>query len=630
MLTRTAMRLIPWLRCMAVLLLAVPALAATDTQRVVTTQVRAELVAHAPQGVVPGGTLKLGLLIDHQPQWHTYWKNPGDSGLPTSLRWTLPDGVTAGDIEWPTPSKLPLGPLLNYGYEDRLLLPVTVQVPADFRGDELDVSLQADWLVCKDVCIPEQGEFRLRVPARAATATHGADFAAAQAAQPRPLPQAQGLATVSEGALELQVTGLPAAWQGLAVAFFPETPGVIQNAAVPVTRWEGATWHAQVPLDPQRSEGPQAMPAVFTTPSEAAGVSLTLSVQGSWPAIGTLPPLPAVEPPLPTAAPLPPASTLGLPLAIGFALIGGLLLNLMPCVFPVLSLKVLGFARHGAQRGHLLAGGLAYTAGVVLSFMALATLLLALRAGGEQLGWGFQLQSPWVVAALAALFTLIGLNLAGMFELGSLLPDRLATLQVRHPLVDSALTGVLAVAVAAPCTAPFMGASLGLAVTLPGAQALTVFAALGLGMALPYLAASAWPAAARALPRPGPWMADLQGPDGVPDVRHRGLAGLGAGAAGRHRRRGRAAGPAGGTGLRGLGAGRARAPVPHPGDARRGRGCPAGGRTASGQRRPCARTRWPPRPGPAPRPGSPGRPSAWPTPWPPGGRCSSTSPPPGA
>jgi len=202
---------------------------------------------------------------------------------------------------------------------------------------------------------------------------------------------------------------------------------------------------------------------------------------------------------------------MGLPLAMGLAMLGGLLLNLMPCVFPVLSLKVLGFARHAGERGALLAGGLAYTVGVVLSFVALAGLMLALRAGGEQLGWGFQLQSPLVVAGLAALFTLIGLNLAGVFEVGNLLPDRLATMQLRHPLVDSALTGVLAVAVAAPCTAPFMGASLGFAVTLPAAQALAVFAALGLGMALPYLLASAWPALARALPRPGAWMATFKG-----------------------------------------------------------------------------------------------------------------------
>jgi thiol:disulfide interchange protein DsbD len=172
----------------------------------------------------------------------------------------------------------------------------------------------------------------------------------------------------------------------------------------------------------------------------------------------------------------------------------------------VLSLKVLGFAGHADDRAKLLASGLAYTAGVVLSFVALAGLLLALRAGGEQLGWGFQLQSPAVIAGLAALFTLIGLNLAGAFEIGAVLPGSWMSARARHPLIDSLLTGVLAVAVASPCTAPFMGASLGAAVTLPVAQALSVFACVGLGMALPYLLASAWPALARALPRPGIWM----------------------------------------------------------------------------------------------------------------------------
>jgi len=500
------------LQTLIVALVTLPSLAwsAPPGAEVRTPQVRAELVAQAPEGVAPGKPLMLGLLIEHQPGWHTYWKNPGDSGLPTRLTWKLPEGVTAGPIEWPTPGKLPLGPLLNYGYDGRLLLPVSVQVPANFAAESLDVKLSAEWLVCKDVCIPEQGEFQIQIPARAATAAHAQLFADASAARPRPLASAEGTATVSATWLDLRVTGLPAEWRGRPVAFFPETPGVIQNAAEPQAHWEGPVWFARVLLDPQRSESPTSLPAVFTTSGETAGASLPLTVQGAWPAIGAASPLPAVQPGE-TLPPVDPAPPMGLPLAILFAVLGGMLLNLMPCVFPVLSLKVIGFARHSAQRGQLLAGGLAYTAGVVLSFVALAALMLALRAGGEQLGWGFQLQSPWVVSALAALFTLIGLNLAGLFEIGSLLPDRLATLQARHPMVDSALTGVLAVAVAAPCTAPLMGASLGLAVTLPEPQALTIFAALGLGMALPYLAASAWPALARALPRPGPWMVTFKG-----------------------------------------------------------------------------------------------------------------------
>ncbi len=488
--------------------------AAAQNAVVTTPQVKAELVAHAPEGVTPGKPMWLGLKIQHAPHWHTYWKNPGDSGLPTTMEWQLPAGVQAGAIEWPTPAKLPLGPLLNFGYEGTLLLPVPVTVPAGFQGDTLEVKLRADWLVCKDVCIPEGGDFTLRVPAQAATAGHAALFEATRAAVPQPVSGSQASARIEQGALVLQVSGLPAAWRGKAIAYFPETTGVIQNAAKPEEKWEGGTWTARVPLDPQRTESPTTMPSVLVAAGVATGVQVQVTVQGAWPAAAaapaTLPPLVDAAPGAATAGGAPAVAATSLGWALLLALLGGALLNLMPCVFPVLSLKVMGFASHAQDRRALLAGGLAYTAGVVLSFVALAGLLLALRAGGEQLGWGFQLQSPAVVAALAALFTLIGLNLAGVFEFGSVLPSSLAAARARHPVVDSALTGVLAVAVASPCTAPFMGASLGLAVTLPTVQALSVFAALGLGMALPYLAASAWPRVAQMLPRPGVWMSHFK------------------------------------------------------------------------------------------------------------------------
>ncbi len=497
------------------LFLALTVLAGADAARssgpvVTTPQVRAELVAHAPEGVLPGKPLWLGLKIEHKREWHTYWKNPGDSGLPTKLNFTLPEGLQAGPVQWPTPSRLPTGPLMNYGYADTLLLPVPVTVPAGFGAESLDVKLQAEWLVCRDVCIPEGGEFSLRLPARAATAGHAALFASAQAAVPQAAVGAQATAAIEDGALAVRVLGLPAAWRGQTLQFFPETTGVINNAAVPVASWQGDAWSARVPLDPQRTDSPVAMPVVLTAPGQAAGLLVQVAVTTPWPALAA-PAVAgneaAVQPPV--AAP-PPASGWSLGLALLAALAGGALLNLMPCVFPVLSLKVLGFSHHAHDRRALLLGGLAYTAGVVLSFVSLAALLLSLRAGGEQLGWGFQLQSPAVVAALAALFTLIGLNLAGVFEIGSVLPSSLAAARARHPMVDALLTGVLAVAVASPCTAPFMGASLGLAVTLPTVQALAVFAALGLGMALPYLAASAWPALARLLPRPGVWMAHFK------------------------------------------------------------------------------------------------------------------------
>jgi len=471
---------------------------------VTTPQVRAELVAHAPDGVTAGKPLWLALKIDHQPHWHTYWKNPGDSGLPTTLQWTLPAGAVAGDIQWPTPGRLPIGPLMNYGYEGTLLLPVAVTVPAGFNAETLAVKLRAEWLVCKDVCIPESGEFELQLPAQAATAGHAALFEATRAALPQPVTGALASAAVEGQALVVRVAGLPTAWLGKTLGFLPETTGVIHNAAVPASSWKDGVWTARVALDPQRSESPSAMPVVLTTAAQPAGLQVQIAVTTPWPAAA---PPPAPLPSLGDAQVVsPPAADLSLALALVLALAGGALLNLMPCVFAVLSLKVLGFAAHANDRRGMLAGGLAYTAGVVLSFVALAALLLALRAGGEQLGWGFQLQSPAVVAMLAALFTLIGLNLAGVFEFGSVLPSSWAAARARHPVVDSFLTGVLAVAVASPCTAPFMGASLGAAVALPSAQGLAVFAALGLGMALPYLLASAWPAAARLLPQPGVWM----------------------------------------------------------------------------------------------------------------------------
>jgi thiol:disulfide interchange protein DsbD len=474
-----------------------PAWAAAQSTVVTTEHVHAELLAHAPEGVAPGKPLWLGLFIDHQPKWHTYWKNPGDSGLPTTFKWTLPEGVQAGPIAWPVPLPLPFGPLMNHGYDGQVLLPVAVTL-APGSGD-VEVALRADWLVCKDVCIPESGEFRLRLPAGAVIDGQAKRFEAARAEAPVEPPGAKGSARVDGEVLAVEVDGLPAAAHGRTLRFFPELGGVVDPAAPVEQRWDGARWSARVPLSPQRSESPEALAIVLADAARPGGWRVEVPVAGPWPGPGT--PAPVPEPVLVSE---PPAS---LAASMGLALLGGLLLNLMPCVFPILSLKVLGFAKAGQDRRGLAAQGLAYTAGVVVSFLALAGLLLALRAGGEALGWGFQLQSPLFVAGLAVVFTLIGLNLAGVFEFGSVLPGRLAALRLHHPLADQALTGVLAVAVASPCTAPFMGVALGAALTLPTAEALAVFAALGLGMALPYLAASLVPAVARALPRPGVWMA---------------------------------------------------------------------------------------------------------------------------
>nr|WP_235965252.1 thioredoxin family protein [Caenimonas soli] len=496
---------------MAAFLLPCAAGAQMGAKSVVTTErVRAELMAHAPEGVEPGKPVWVGLQLAHQPEWHTYWKNSGDSGLPTQLQWTLPPGVLAGDIAWPVPKKIPIGTLANYGYEGTVLLPVPLTITPDFKpsllGGDMEVKLKASWLVCKKECIPEEGEFALKIPARSTTALNGPAFQAAFDTQPQPLAGASK-AQIEGNALRISVAGLPAALLGKTLELFPETGEVIENAAQWTQAWQGDTWTAQVPVSPQRSQSPAVIPMVLASGTQ--GWRTEAKVLGQWPAVAVAAAAgisPALEAALRTNAAAVPAPSLTFAAALLGALFGGLLLNLMPCVFPILAIKVVGFTRHADdRRGHRLSG-LAYTAGVVVSFAALGALMLALRAAGEQLGWGFQLQSPAVVAALAALFTLIGLNLAGLFEFGAFLPSNLASLEVRHPVVNAFLSGVLAVAIASPCTAPFMGASLGFAIGLPAVQALLVFAAIGIGMALPYLAASWVPAIARLLPRPGAWM----------------------------------------------------------------------------------------------------------------------------
>lgn len=500
-----------------------------------TEQVRAELIALAPDGVGVGKTVWAGLQITHKPEWHTYWRNPGDSGLPTELRWTLPAGIAAGEIAWPTPKKIAIGTLANFGFEGTVLLPVQLTVDKGFaplEGDTLSLKLHASWLVCQLECIPQEGDFALNVPVRTSTALHSGAFSEAWAKAPKPL-QGTSSARLDGNALVVNVSGLPAAWVGKSLNLVPETPEILESAKVPTSldpgvradpstsgapatgtqAWSNGAapvWTARIPLSTLRTESPAAVALVLARDGQSLRAETPVS--GTWPPV-TAPSAVGISPALQAAldanAPVTAPSRNWL-FALLSALLGGLILNLMPCVFPVLAIKVLAFAKQSDNRAAHRAQGLAYTAGVVVSFMALGGLMLALRAGGEQLGWGFQLQSPGVVAALAVLFTLLGLNLMGLLQIGNLLPGNLAAMQLRHPVGDAFLSGVLAVAIASPCTAPFMGASLGYAISLPAAQAMGIFAALGLGLALPYLAASWVPAVGRGIPRPGAWMDTLR------------------------------------------------------------------------------------------------------------------------
>ncbi len=476
---------------------------------VVTDQVRAELLVHAPQGLAPGVPAWVGLRLTHQPHWHTYWRNPGDSGLPTELNWTLPAGVQVGAVNWPVPQRLAVGSLINHGYEGTVLL----TAPLTFKSaptQDVTLQLQASWLVCRQECIPQEGQFSLTVPAMG-SAAYAAEFELARLAQPRTL-EGTAVTSINDNTLSLSLNQLPAAWVGRELWAVPEQSDITQAAAPMNGRWQGNTWQISLPLSDLRSTSPTELtwlisPLQSQTPQ---GVLVNTTVQGSWPALRSTGVSPALQAALDANLQPPEVTPVSYLLALLGALLGGLILNLMPCVFPVLAIKVLGFAQHAQDRRAHRLSGLAYTAGVVLSFLGLGLVLLVLRAAGDNLGWGFQLQNPWVVSALAALFTLLALNLAGLFEFGNLLPSGLASLQAKHPVVDALFSGVLAVLVASPCTAPFMGASLGLAVTLPDGQALLIFAAMGVGLALPYLLASWVPAFARALPRPGAWMALLR------------------------------------------------------------------------------------------------------------------------
>jgi len=491
----------------------------SQSEVVNTPQVRAELVAHAPNGVQAGQTLWVGLQLQHQPEWHTYWRNPGDSGLPTQLEWHLPAGVQASPIAWPLPSKLRAGSLTNYGFDKTVLLAVPLSVSHAFKANtHLDIQLHANWLVCRLECIPQEGDFQIRIPTQTSHAPLAAVFETLMAQQPKSVAltttEAQFEAQGKTQFISLRIGGLPSALQDHRLAIFPAAPEILESATeqhpLATQSWQGSDWTAKLPLSTLRQSSPQSLSLLLVDSQgdQRQGVDIHIPITRAWP---VAPDGPVADTPMTTLPPQ--AAEVGVwafVLALAGAFVGGLILNLMPCVLPILAIKVLSFAQHSRQhRAHRIAG-LAYTSGVVLSFLLLGAGVLALRSAGEQLGWGFQLQSPMVVSALAVLFTLIALNLWGLFELGQVLPSSWLTFQARHPVSDAFLSGVLAVAVASPCTAPFMGASLGLAMTLPAPQALAIFAAMGLGLALPYLLASAWPAVARRLPHPGPWMVMLR------------------------------------------------------------------------------------------------------------------------
>jgi thiol:disulfide interchange protein/DsbC/DsbD-like thiol-disulfide interchange protein len=489
-----------------------PTAAAAGPQR--TVRIEAELVAMSAWAA-PGSTAIVAIRQQIEPGWHTYWRNPGDSGGPTTLDWTLPGGVVAGDILWPVPERQRLADLMNYGYSDRVFLPVPIEIPADTQpGTTLPLSVDALFLVCSDeMCVPDELTLRLDLPVRAGAAPldprWGADIQAVVEGAPRPAG-IEARATLTGQTLTLTATGGPlSGMESERAWFFPFDTGVIQHAATqPGERGpDGVTLNLQI--------GGALRTGGLTGP--VGGVLVTDA--GAWEI---------------TAEPGPPLAGAGgggaLDLSEGtagdtatdwavfaqaaaFALIGGLILNLMPCVFPVLAMKAASLARTAHDARAARRDGIAFTAGVLVTFLILAGVLLGLRAAGEAVGWGFQLQSTPVTAGLALLMLAVALNLSGVFQIGAGLQSAAGSgpLSRRSGGVGSFFTGVLAVVVAAPCTAPFMAFALGAALVMPTHLALIVFLMLGLGLALPYLAVSLSPGLLARLPRPGAWMDRLKG-----------------------------------------------------------------------------------------------------------------------
>ncbi|WP_183254042.1 protein-disulfide reductase DsbD family protein [Brevundimonas basaltis] len=465
----------------------------------------------------PGSTAIVAVRQDIEPDWHTYWRNPGDSGGATTLTWTLPGGVRAGDIVWPLPERQRLAGLMNYGYSGEVYLPVPVEIPASARaGATLSLTVKALFLVCSaEMCVPDELTLSLDLPVRDGAAPldprHGAAIQSILETAPRPAG-IEARTALENGVLTLSATGGPLAGSDPGPSyFFPFEGGVIEHPAPQSGAWgpEGLTLRTQAGGE-LRSTGLQGPISGVLVTARGAWEITAEPGPGLPGSAGSGDLAPADDGPAETG-PSEGVSLAGFAQAALFALFGGLILNLMPCVFPILAMKAAALTKSAHDPAHARRDGLAFLAGVLTTFLLLAGLLLALRAAGEAVGWGFQLQSAPVTAGLALLMLAVALNLSGVFHVGAGLQGAGSGPLARLPGgLGAFFTGALAVVVAAPCTAPFMAFALGAALLMPWPMALAVFLMLGLGLALPFLIVSLTPGLLSRLPRPGPWMERLK------------------------------------------------------------------------------------------------------------------------
>jgi thiol:disulfide interchange protein/DsbC/DsbD-like thiol-disulfide interchange protein len=482
---------------------------------VTTDNVKARLVSEV-NAIGPGQAFWVALEFDIRDGWHTYWRNPGDSGEPTKLAWQLPPGFTAGDIVWTTPHRFEIAPLVNYGYAKHAVHLVQITAPRDLKaGTPVSLAAKASWLVCSDVCIPEDANLQLTLPvsahAGAVDATATALFTAARSE----LPSAQPAPTSARIAGDQLIVTLGREWgatlsQITSLAFFPYDEGGIEYATPQtLTRTKDSVDLAmKVGYQPPKPGAIRGV-LVVTEQNGAQTDTVPIEIAADFSGAGA-----AGVKAGPRFAPLAQSNKEpehSLPTLLLFAVLGGLILNLMPCVFPVLSIKALSVMEQAKKHpAAVRAKGLVFAAGVIVSMLCLAGALLVLRAGGEQLGWGFQLQSPLFVTLLVYLLLAVGLNLSGVFEVGGGLAGVGDNLTQGDSYSASFFTGVLATLVATPCSAPFMAPAVGAALTQAPFNALCIFAALGVGIALPFVLLSFAPWMRRVLPKPGAWMDTLK------------------------------------------------------------------------------------------------------------------------
>ena len=498
-----------------------------------TDHTRAELLA-ATSSIRPGETFTLGLKLTPDPGWHTYWINPGDAGKAASLRWDAPEGLEFGELGFPAPGFVPFMDLMSYGYNEPTLLLLDVVQKEPLSGDRLALKARASWLVCDDrLCIPERADLELEIPVADAAAPDAgneqwrvAEFAQARALLPQAMDWPAEFVQ-SGGELVFEISTPLSLQQASGLYLFPEAEGMIDHTAEQqVGLWSDRV-RVAVPTGPRvaRYEETGLVLSVHMEDAPRQAFSLTARRADGSDGRGDAAPVGfssspwnggghAVAGGAPAESGGPagsggPTVGAGLLQAIVFAILGGLILNLMPCVLPILSLKALGVARMAGEDPAVARGaGLQFLAGVLVSFLVLAALIIALRAGGEAVGWAFHMQNPLIVAVLALVMVAVGLNLLGVFEfnVGAGALGGKAT----QGWAGEFFTGVLAVLVATPCTAPFMAPALGYAILQPAAVTVSVFLALGLGFALPYFVVAFLPDAQRLLPRPGAWMVSFR------------------------------------------------------------------------------------------------------------------------